>query len=168
MARTSKAKPAAPAPAPEETDEGGAVRGPGEMHELFSEFLKEEYGVTVSPEAIFHVTSKRTAFRKSDAYLEYAEGLDEQRAEAAKAKAEKKAAREAAAEEEPEEEEKPARRRGKAKAADAEEAPAEEKVTPIRGRRRGKAVEPVGDEAQAEAPKPAATRRRRSAAPANF
>jgi hypothetical protein len=67
MARGKTTKPA-PAPEPEETDEGGAARGPGEMHELFSEYLKETTGVDVSPEAIFLVTSKRTAFRKSDAY----------------------------------------------------------------------------------------------------
>ena len=46
MARKTAAK-AAPAPEPEETEEGGgAVRGPGEMHELFFE-LNREFGMTL-------------------------------------------------------------------------------------------------------------------------
>lgn len=169
MARTPKVKPA-PAPEPEETEEGGATRGPGEMHELFSEWLLEETGVTVTPEAIFLVTSKRTAFRKSEEYLAYAEKQDELREQKSAEKEERakeRAAKPVAAEEP---EEKTARRRGKAK-PDAEDTAEKEKVTPLRGRRRGKATEDTdGDEAQAEAApaaKPTA-RRRRSAAPANF
>lgn len=171
MARTAKPK-AVPAPEPEETDEGGAVRGPGEMHELFSEWLKAETGVTVTPEAIFLVTSKRTAFRKSDEYLEYAEGLDAAREEAKTERAEKAKARAEKAAEEPDEDEAPKpTRRGKApaKKAASEETGEEATVTPMRGRSRRKAVateEEPADEAQAAPAKPAARRRR--SAPANF
>jgi len=166
MARGTKTK-TAPAPEPEETEEGGTTRGPGEMHELFSDFLKEETGVDVSPEAIFLVTSKRTAFRKSDEYLAYAERVDEAREKAAEAKAAKAKARaEEPDEDEGEEPVKTSRRRA-AKPKVADDAAEEAGVTPIRSRRRKAADAP--DEAQTEtAPAKAAPARRRRSAPANF
>lgn len=155
MARTSaRAAKAAPAPEPETTEEGAATRGPGEMHEIFSEWLEKETGVTVDPNHIYLVTSRRTAFRKSDEYLDYQEGRDELRAEAAKEKASRP---------------KPA---PKAKAEDETPAPSGR-----RGRRGKAAVEPVVEEPQDDSdaegeegieetptPAPAAGRRGRRAA----
>lgn len=175
MARGKAATKTAPAPEPEVEETEGTPRGAGEMHELFSEFLKEEYGADVSPEAIFLVTSKRTAFRRSDAYLDFAEKQDEERAKAAEEKEARKAAR-ADKTEEPEEEAAettPTRGRRAKKTPEADTAE-ESGVTPIRGRRRGKAApapttapaDDTADEAQA-ATTPAKTRRRRSA-PASF
>lgn len=165
MART-KTAPAKPAE-PEETDEGGVVRGPGEMHELFSQWLKDEYDVEVSADAIFWVTSKRTAFRKSDTYIDYAEGLDAAREEARRAKEERRAARAAAQEEdEAEETPKPAKRGRARKSAvagdvveDGDEAQTE--VAPARPARGRRKTAPAAETAEAPAPAASSGRGRR-------
>lgn len=165
MAR--KTAKAAPAPAPEETDEGGAVRGPSEMHELFSDWLKETYDADVSPEAIFWVTSKRTAFRKSDEYAEFAEKVEQERedrlAEKEKRAQEREAAR-ASKDEDTDEADapKPSRRR-KAKSDPAEDEPAAEAPKPTRSRRKPAAKQADEDAEGAEKPAARPARRRRSA-----
>lgn len=164
-------KAAQPAEEVEETTNGTGVRAPTEMHELMAEFFNTEYDAGVTPEQCAIFTSKRTAFRKSDAYLEYRDKVgDEDETEAKparagrgkaaeKSEAPKPAARRgrrgAAAQpeaEEPEAEETPAkaaparrsRRTGKAEAAEEGSTPA--RTTPRRGRRGAAAAKPAETE----------------------
>lgn len=138
--RTRAAK-TAPAPEPEVVEEDGSTRGPSELHELFSQWLEEETDVRVSPEHIYLVTSKRTAFRKSDAYAEYRDGKDAVREEAKRAKEERKTARAAEASED--DEPKPAKRRGRTAPSEETEAPA--RPAGRRGRRAAAAEEAPAD-----------------------
>src|SRR5687768_541851 len=170
MARTSaRAAKAAPAPEPEDTEEGAVTRGPGEMHEIFSEWLARETGVTVDPEHIYLVTSKRTAFRKSDEYAEYQEGKDALRDQAAKEKAARKKA-EAETTEDEGDEETPAPkratrgRRGKAVAETTEAAPEETPVATTGRRGRRAAAAPATEETEAASAPPRGRRGRRAAA----
>jgi hypothetical protein len=160
--RATKAAKVAPAPEKEEVAEGGVTRGPTEMHEIFSEWLEEETGVRVSPEHIFLVTSKRTAFRKSDAYQNYAEGKDAQRAEAKAERDERKKAR--AAEAEVEDDEPKPKRRGRGRAVTEEIG--EETPTPARRGRRvaAKATEDDEEETTTRPGRRTGTRRARAAA----
>lgn len=169
MATATRARRGSKAAEPVEeevVEPNGSVREPSELHELMAEYFNEKYDAGVTPLQCAIFTSKRTEFRKSDAYLEYreaaAEGAEERAAEAVKTR---RAKAKADAEEEPEAEEaKPARgRRARKPAATAEAAPAEKAAPARRTRRTGKAEA----EAPAEEAKPAATtRRRRSAKPA--
>jgi hypothetical protein len=167
MART-RTKPAeqTPAPEPEETEGDGTVRGPGEMHDLFSAFLKETTGEDVDPLHIFLVTSKRTAFRKTEAYEEFAAAQEERRDEAFKAKEARAKNRAATATEDDAEATAPKARGRRAKAT-TEEAPADapEPTAPRRGRRT--AAKPAAAPTEAETGDaevtPIRSRRRRSA-----
>lgn len=146
--RARRAAKAEPTPEPAETTEDAGGRGPGEMHELFAEFVEAETGVAVTAEQVFAITSKRVAFRKSDAYVEYRDRLDAEREEAAAAKDKRKTER---------------------AAAPAAEAPAEETAKPARAGRRGRpALKAVTTEEPAaeEAPKPARRGRPRRGAAA--
>lgn len=123
----------------DEPDEGSnGVRQPTRMHELFAEFLNEHYdaGVTARQCAIF--TSKRSEFRRSQAYQDYrAEGPGEADDEA---------------------EAKPTSRRRTAKADE----PAEAKAAPARRARRGAAVKEAPEAEEAKPATKTAGRRRRS------
>ena len=83
-----------------DTDESAARVGP--MHQAFADFLNTQHGAGgITAEQVFLVTSKRKAFRSTDAYRVGVKGAQvEQKAQAAaareKAKAERAAQRAAA------------------------------------------------------------------------
>lgn len=132
-------KAAQPAEEVEETSNGG-VRAPSEMHELMADFFNTEYNAGVTPAQCAIFTSKRTAFRKSDAYQDYRAAGGDDEGDAKPARASKT------------EDAKPAARRGRrgtAAKAEAEEAPAEKAAPARRARRAGKA-EATEDAAPAE------------------
>lgn len=185
----TKAKTTSPAESAEDNESTGpsAVaegRGPGQMHELFSAWLKEETGEDIDPNHIFLVTSKRTAFRKSDEYLDYQEqrSAEEKPLKSAKVKAKSRTARTAEEDEDEEEEPQPVRgRRGRRVVAkpvaepevdeesdDAEvdeeepEETEEQVVTPIRSRsRRARPGASAPETEKPSSPAPARTARRR-------
>lgn len=134
------AKPAEPEPE-ESTEEAGEVggRGPGEMHELFAEFIKDELDIDISAEQVYAVTALRTKFRKTDAYQEYRDENAKRREEAGTKRASRRAAE--AEESEPEE-------------------GADEPVKPARGRARARKLAAVPTDTETDQ-KPAAPRRGR-------
>lgn len=152
MPPRARSKATAPSPVkavpdPTPTDEEGTESAPRvtAMHQVFSDWLAAETGVTVDPLHIFLVTSKRTAFRKSDEYDAYLEEKDAERAEADEAKEKARADRAAAKTAEPEDDTPAPKRRGRKAVEDVDaEAGEDDAPAPRRGRR-------------AAAPKPGAT-----------
>lgn len=130
--------------------EAGSETRVGPMHEAFAAFIKAETGVDISAEQVFAVTSKRVAFRKSEAYLndvkaakaEAKAALEATKAERAAAReaaaAEKAAAKEAKATERETakaEREKAAAEKAEAKAAAAAEKAASKESKPAKGKK---------------------------------
>lgn len=157
VARPKKAtKPAEPEP--EEEANERTPRSAGEMHELFADFVTEETGVEVTAEQVFAITSKRVAFRQSEAYTTYRDSREEEREgkEAEKAKrAQEREAAAAAKAAEP----KASRKKKADPAEDGEEEAGT--VTPMAGRRGRKASTAAAEnEDGEETPKPTARRGR--------
>jgi hypothetical protein len=108
-------KPTTPAV---ETEDGATRVGP--MHQAFAAWLASTHGVSITPEQIFAVTSKRKQFRNSDAY----------RVGVKTAQTEAKAAEQAAKEKARQEREAERQRKAQEKAAEKAPAAPVQKTTP--------------------------------------
>lgn len=153
-----------------EEPEGSDIRQPSKMHELMAQYFNDTYDAGVTPLQCAIFTSKRTEFRRSDAYQDYRAEENGDAGDEAEAKPVRRTRRGAKAAAEPEEEPaeaapktsaRRAPRRG-AKAAAAAEEPAEE-AKPAAKPRRSRRSGATGEDAAPA--KPAPRRSRRNAAP---
>jgi hypothetical protein len=147
------------APAPEVEEDSSISREPGEMHELFAEYLNEEYDAGVTPRQVMLFTSKRNEFRSGEAYREYRarrkEALGSKADDEPEAKPTK--SRRVPAKTKPVEEDKPQRRQRTVKKKSDPEGEGTAKV-PAAGRRRSTPPKPPAVN------KPPVTRRAKQAA----